>query len=132
MKKLKSALFLSFCLALLLSTYTVAGAAGMSFTAAQTEVDSLSLRVDELVARIESSSPTGTPQEQHRLFRTLDKEIDVLEAEIDLLEDKCELSYLSGTLSWEEYRSLERRLDKLEGKLDKAEDHLERTFRSVR
>lgn len=128
MKKLKSALFLSFCFVMLFSTYTAVSAVSLSFADAQNEINNLTPRVDELITRVESSRPTGTMEERHRQFRALDKEIDVLESEIDLLEDKLELSYLSETLSWEEYRSLKRELDKLDDRLDQAEDHLEQIF----
>ena len=132
MKKVIFALFLSICLAVPLLTSTAAGAACTPTVVSRDDIDSMALRVDGLSARVESTSPAGTVDEQRRLYLSLDKEVDALEDEIDLLEDRYELEYLTGSLSWEDYKSLERELDELDNKLDRAEDYLKRAFHGAR
>ena len=59
-------------------------------------IDNITLRVDELAARVEATSPAGTIDEQRRLYLSLDKEVDALEDEIDLPEDNGLLLHLRG------------------------------------
>ena len=90
------------------------------------DIDAMRAEVDDLVKRIEAARPRGTREEQRRQYFALDMEIDKLDDLIDLLEDRVKADYVSGVLTWEEYRGIDRELDRLEERLDRAEDRLEK------
>jgi predicted nucleic acid-binding Zn-ribbon protein len=92
-------------------------------------LDALSAEVADLVSRVGVAKPTGTMNERQRQFIELHQAIDQLDEKIDMAEGKVNADYLSGTLTWDEYRNMDRKLDALGDRLDRAEDRLERVFR---
>ncbi|HBD86871.1 MAG TPA: hypothetical protein DC001_05530 [Clostridiales bacterium] len=97
-------------------------------TAGSYNIDAVAEKVNALVERINSATPTGTDDEKRRQFFALNREIDMMDREIDILDDRLEFDYMSDILSWGDYIVLERKLDALENLLDRAEKGLERRF----
>lgn len=92
-------------------------------------LDSLRKAVEDVIAKVNSATPSGTIEENRTKFFDLKSELDALENELDSHEDYLEAQYRQNLISYEECRSQEKELEKLENNLENAEDRLEIAFR---
>ena len=91
-------------------------------------LEELSESVSAVSDKVNSTTPTGTSEEQLEQYRTLKREIDSIDRDLDYWDDDIESQFERGTLTREEYRETDRRIDTLEDQLDNAEDYLENLF----
>lgn len=84
--------------------------------------------VDELVSKIDGTTPTGSVEEQRTQYFQLKDELDAIDRNLDTYEDDIENQYKKGDLTYDDYKSKDRELEALEDKLDNAEDKLEILF----
>lgn len=92
-------------------------------------LESLEKTVKNIIAKVDSATPSGTVEENRTKFFDLKSELDTLENELDSHEDYLETQYNQDLISYEEYRAQEKELEKLENDLENAEDRLEMKFR---
>lgn len=92
-------------------------------------LESLEKAVKNIIAKIDSATPSGTVEENRTKFFDLKSELDALENELDSHENYLEAQYRQDIITYEECRSQEKELEKLENDLENAEDCLEMKFR---
>ena len=91
-------------------------------------IESLTKAVDEVTAKADSATPSGSADEKRTQFFNLKDELDLVDRRLDTYDDYIESQYKQGNLSYEDYRNQERTLESMEDKLDASENKLERTF----
>lgn len=96
--------------------------------ATDTDLDALTQKVSDAVAKADATKPSGTTEQKRSQFFEQKAALDALDREVDTCEDDAETQYRSGTLSYDEFRARDRALEKLEDSLDDAEDRLEDRF----
>lgn len=84
--------------------------------------------VDELVNKIDGTTPTGSAEEQRTQYFQLKDELDAIDRNLDIYDDDIENQYKKGDLTYDDYKSKDRELEALEDKLDNVEDKLEILF----
>lgn len=92
------------------------------------DFDTLSKKVADAVAEADAAKPTGTAEENRKLFFEQKTALDALDRELDIYEDNLEAQYRQGALNYTDFRKQDLEVEKLEDNLDDAEDRLENRF----
>lgn len=106
----------------------VAGNNAQGSTAASYDLTSLTNATNEMVNKMNNAQPPNDFNQRRNQFYALKQEMQQVENQIDTTDDRAELDYKTGKMTYEEYRNLELQLDALDNQLDRAKDDLEYRF----
>ena len=105
-----------------------AGNNTQSSKAASYDLNSLTNATNEMVNKMNNAQPPNDFNQRRDQFYALKQEVQQVENQIDITDDKAEMDYRAGGMSYEEYRNIELQLDALDSQLDHAKDNLEYRF----
>ncbi len=97
-------------------------------TAASYDLSSLTKATNDMVNKMNNTQPPNDFNQRRDQFYALKQEVSQVEHQLDMTDDKAEMDYRSGRMTYDEYHKIELELDMLDSQLDHAKDNLEYRF----